>query len=1420
MKKHLLISLFAIFFSSFYSSYSQTGFSCTNATPIASLPYQTTDNTANYSDVYDVSQPTTCITSTLNYMTGNDVFYSYTPANNEIINIKMTPLAGWSGIFVYDGCSNLGISCVAGVANSGSTLREIPQLSVLAGHTYIIAISTNATPQTLGYTLQIQNAGSCLSPTQISASNITSSSVSLSWNNIASSSSWEVALVASGTALPSNGIVTNSNVGFTISNLTPATSYQAYVRSDCGNGTFSNWSAATTIVTSPSCATPTLVTVSNVTSSSANFAWANNSNATSWEYAVQLSSVTTLPSSGTTTTTNAAIPSGLIASSSYKFYVRAFCSNQTFSAWTTPYSFTTSVSCAVPTQIISSNITTTTVDISWLNNANATSWEYAVQLSTLTTLPTSGTLTSSNTISLSGLTSGVSYKVYVRSLCTNQSFSAWSAGLLFTTIPPGLQTPVCGGDFTDNGGLNAFYFNNTDATTTIYPTNAGEVVTVTFTAFDTEANWDGLYVFNGNSINSPIISSGNSGGSVPGGLAGSFSGTTIPGPFTSSSSDGSLTFRFRSDSLINKAGWNASVSCGASPTCSTPILSAVSNITFSGGTINWQETGTATQWEVIVLPSSASAPTGASTGIITSSNPYVITGLSVGTYKIYIRSICSTSDSSVWSSPLTFSTSTCPAPTTISNNGSYNFSWPANNATLWEVLVLQSTNPNPTATSLGTTISSNFYQATGLACSSSYTFYVRTICSGTLSSNWSALSFTTPTCSITNGQPVNMTSCNDSGTSCFNLNDNNISILGSTNSANIIITYYSSLSNATSETNALLSPYCVTNNTQTIYARINNTVTLEHQIVNFTVTSQSISPTIFLSGINQCDDNGDGNVVFDLTNNPQITTINPLSYYTSLANAISLTSPITNIINYSVPISSAAITIFVRESIVNDCDKIYSIPLSANSDCNLAHNCNLANSLCSALGNPFTNTHQGINAEIGNSNNYGCLYSTPNPTWFYLPVSSPGTLNLTIEQSTTINFTTNNLDVDYIVYGPFTNPISPCASGLNQSNTVSCSYSGAAVEHPVIANAQVGEYYLLMVTNFSNQAGFIRINMDTTSTGAIDCSGLRLNAFLDNNNNGSQDNGEVNFPIGQFHYTVNSGNVHNVIAPTGVYNIYDINGTNLYDFNYTIDPSYNAMYAISTSSYSNVNVVIGGGMVTYNFPITVTQVYNDLAVALVPMNAPRTGTTYQNKLVYTNLGSQTISSGTVTFNNNNATVISSISQAGTTSIINGFTYTFSNLLPFETRVITITMQVPPIPTVSIGQLLTNTASIVSVVGDLVPSNNASSLTQAVIGAYDPNDKIESHGEKVLFSTFSATDYLYYTIRFENTGTTSAININVNDILDSKIDETSLLMVSASHDYTMDRVGTNLTWSFNNIQLPVSIAETNIGKGYITFKVKL
>lgn len=706
----------------------------------------------------------------------------------------------------------------------------------------------------------------------------------------------------------------------------------------------------------------------------------------------------------------------------------------------------------------------------------------------------------------------------------------------------------------------------------------------------------------------------------------------------------------------------------------------------------------------------------------------------------------------------------------------------------------------------------NNYVIENLACSATYTvtFIVECPSGNTFAQTYA---FTTASCAPQVGQPTDLRQCAGSnGLACFNLNQNDVFIINTLNQAEYTVTYHNSQSDADNDVSPLASPYC-TATSQAVFARLENNATQDYQLFGFSLIVDTFSAEVIaLNNMQQCDDNNDGIVTFNLTTiQAQINSNNVLEYYPSLANAQNQVAPFANPSALNIIDQNSITNVFVRESVPNGCDIIYTFQLEAFSNCNLAFSCNGANSLCNSFGIPFQNTTNMPSTGVA-----GCLGSTPNQTWFYLPISGAGTINLQIIQTAPNG---QQLDVDYIVYGPFSSVSNSC-SQITPNTIVSCSFSSAAIEYPFIPNAQPGQYYLLMVTNYSNLTGFITINELSNSLGAIDCSGLKLNAFLDINNNGTQDSGEQNFPLGQFAYEMNNnGNIHNIVSPTGTYNIYDANSSNSYDLSFSIDPNYAASYAVNPALYNDVNVVIGAGMQTYNFPVTVIQNYNDLVVNIIPINAPRPGFNYMNKIVYTNNGNQTISSGTLTFNHDALVSILTNTQAGTTPMANGFTFNFSNLLPFESREMTVTLQVPTIPTVTLGGLLTNTASIVPLTGDVVPENNSAVNSQIIIGAYDPNDKMEAHGESILHAAFSTNDYLTYTIRFENTGTASAINVRVNDVLNSQLDASTIRMISASHSYVMDRVENNINWHFDNIMLPPSIANTNIGKGYITFQIK-
>jgi fimbrial isopeptide formation D2 family protein len=148
------------------------------------------------------------------------------------------------------------------------------------------------------------------------------------------------------------------------------------------------------------------------------------------------------------------------------------------------------------------------------------------------------------------------------------------------------------------------------------------------------------------------------------------------------------------------------------------------------------------------------------------------------------------------------------------------------------------------------------------------------------------------------------------------------------------------------------------------------------------------------------------------------------------------------------------------------------------------------------------------------------------------------------------------------------------------------------------------------------------------------------------------------------------------------------------------------------------------------------------------------------------------------------------------------------------------MLVATIPTVNLGDVILNTVSITSSANDVNVMNNSFTTSQVVVGSYDPNDKNEARGANVQIGQFSQDDYLFYTIRFQNSGTAAAETVRIEDTLNSQYNFASVQMISASHDYTMVRINNQLIWTFNNINLPAEIINEPGSHGYVTFKIKL
>ena len=188
------------------------------------------------------------------------------------------------------------------------------------------------------------------------------------------------------------------------------------------------------------------------------------------------------------------------------------------------------------------SVTTTTAQISWPITSGYTSWQIAVY--PFSSSSSSFTTISTNSFTATGLFPNTYYVVEVRPTCSNSLVSS-TRKIMFVT-----STNYCSGvTITDTGGASGNYTNEQESIRIMIPQTAGQAITLTFSAFSLELNYDYIYVYNGNSTNATLM---NVGGST---------GTTIPGPFTSTASDGSLTLRFFSDQGVVDSGFIATTSC-------------------------------------------------------------------------------------------------------------------------------------------------------------------------------------------------------------------------------------------------------------------------------------------------------------------------------------------------------------------------------------------------------------------------------------------------------------------------------------------------------------------------------------------------------------------------------------------------------------------------------------------------------------------------------------------------------------------------------------------------------------------------------------------------------------------------------------------------------------------------------------------
>ncbi|MBI3135115.1 MAG: T9SS type A sorting domain-containing protein [Bacteroidetes bacterium] len=136
--------------------------------------------------------------------------------------------------------------------------------------------------------------------------------------------------------------------------------------------------------------------------------------------------------------------------------------------------------------------------------------------------------------------------------------------------------------------------------------------------------------------------------------------------------------------------------------------------------------------------------------------------------------------------------------------------------------------------------------------------------------------------------------------------------------------------------------------------------------------------------------------------------------------------------------------------------------------------------ICSDTPITFTASTGGTDADIANpGNDYGCLFTSPNPTWYYLELAAGGVISIDMSAGS---------DIDFALWGPYADLATAQADCNSYPAPFDCSYSTSPTEQANVPSAIAGEVYVLLVTNYADVTQVIDLNSASGNTALTDCS--------------------------------------------------------------------------------------------------------------------------------------------------------------------------------------------------------------------------------------------------------------------------------------------------------------------------------------------